>query len=1036
MLTKRLFLLAILIFCFGVSPVYAQFGKNIVRYSELKYFYASPGGFDVWTNLDPQDPVQQKKLEGYIGDLMNARNWMSGPKVFNHEIHKRIPIFAFASHADMESSNLVGGFMPEGVGAFVESGRSRLVFKDDFSPTLGRAINVHELVHEFQFDIYNPRFVQRIVGAGAIPNGWFEGCAEYIAGLYEPHTRDDIRRRNQRMTASNPKSIPTWVALHTGEAVDPYSMWSMVPEFLEAKYPGGGLAFCTQPLQSKLKLGELVYEMSKGELGNPDVNSEKFDEQARSYWGKEKGYEIERITKPNAYENSDNIDGRTVTPHGHPYPMFSPLQSPDGSHLAAFSVQNNGLAIVSYKIPLKNVYVSIEEMKKAREKAGKANPSGRSIPLSPEEIGIDKVKNLTPQLPPIPWESLVAENMTTWPFNGFDGSWSRDGSNRIAFFARINRDHALVVIDGESGKVVQKIEFKSPGPELNQAFSPSFTPDGKKIIFSAKFNAQRDLYSIDLQSKEIVNLTDDERFDTAPAVSPYGDRAVYVGSDGDFQHLFMYYFSDGHKEQLTFGSFNDSAPSWSDDGTTIVYTSDEVGKVFNLYTLNLASRTISQWTQFFSGVETPLFSRNSIDTVYYVTYRDDDEYQSIVYSNYEIFEAKLKKPVRQYEISDNQVGYKLSFNPNRDLFNVKFDQNQILNPTKPPERWSCNGGQVQFGVTSYKQMFGQSFVGCSNILETKQHLGQFLTYGSYRVIDYQFLNQEKRRGWSVGAHHRQMPMNYLFYDVVKRFPKQEILNNTWANDMSVDFATSYPFNKFNRIEFFSRLRRQTYIVYGSPIEEVDENLLIDNPDVFQGKDIEMFRLLRDSRGNSLSFGSAYVRDTVLYSQNAWGPLHGNALRAQVEFAPSIGSVFNGFISGNVQARMYKRLFGSDSVVFANRIDMMTTTKSNGDFMLLCGPEMLRRCDYGSVAGNQVIYGSTELRFPIPGTGLLGQGVRGLFFLDGAYAKFSGGNFPAQKLRAYGFGLQYVIPFIGMPAQTIWEREDGKWKSTFYMTIHW
>lgn len=1026
---KRLFLSIILLLCFGVLPANAQFGKNAVRYDELKYFYESLR-FDVWSNLDPKDPIQGEKLRQYVEILENARNWMSSSKVFNHNIQKRIPVFVFKTHTDMEANNLVGGFMPEGVGAFVESDRRREVLKDDFSPTLGPAIIVHELVHEFQFDIYNPRLIQKVVGAASLPNGWFEGCAEYIAGLYDPHTRDDIRRRNQRMSASNPKSIPTWIALHTGQAVDPYSMWSMVPEFIDSKYSGMGLAFCTQPLNGKLRLGDFVYEMSKGELGNPDINSEEFDQQARQYWGKERGFEIERVMKLNPYEENANISGRTVTPHGHPYPMFSPILSPDGSSVATFSVQNNGLAIVRHDIPAENVYRTLEEIKKERQKSIKDRLSGK------KDLDPNKIKNLTPQLPPVPWEYLVAENLTTWPFNGFDGSWSRDGSNIIAFFARIKRDHALVLIDADSGKILRKIEFEKPGFELNQAFSPSFSPDGKKIVFSAKINTRRDLYSIDLDTEKVTNVTDDERFDTAPVVSPDGTKIVYIGSDGDFQHLFLYHFTDGRKEQLTFGPFNDSAPSWSDDGLNIVYTSDEINKVFNLYTLELATRNVSQWTEFFSGAQTPLFARNSLDTVYYVVYRDDDQYQATVYGNYEIFEAKLKKPIRQYQVTDSKVGYKLIFNPSRDLFKVELDQNQLLNPKEPPERWGCMGGQVQFGLSTYWGMFGQTVFGCSNILETKSHMGQYLSYGSFRIIDYRYHNQEKRRGWSVGGHQHRMPMAYLFYDIVKRYPNQEILRNTWMNETAVDFSTSYPFDKFNRFEFFSRLRRQSFTLYGQSIKSLDEGFLTESPNVFKDKDLEMFRFLRNSNGNSLSFGTAFVRDTILYSGNAWGPLHGNALRLQFEAAPPAGSAFNGFISGNIQARMYKRLFGGNSVVFANRFDLMTTTRANGDFMLLCGPEMLRRCDYGSVAGNQVAYASTELRFPIPGTALLGQGVRGLLFADGAYAKFSGESFPAQKLSSYGFGLHYVIPFIGMPAQTIWAREDGKWKSTFYVTVHW
>ena len=105
-------------------------------------------------------------------------------------------------------------------------------------------------------------------------------------------------------------------------------------------------------------------------------------------------------------------------------------------------------------------------------------------------------------------------------------------------------------------------------------------------------------------------------------------------------------------------------------------------------------------------------------------------------------------------------------------------------------------------------------------------------------------------------------------------------------------------------------------------------------------------------------------------------------------------------------------------------------------MVLCGPEMLRGCEYGSMVGNQVGYVSGELRFPIPGTYVLYQGVRGFLFADAVVARFSDDEFPAQKIKTYGFGTQYVIPFLGWPAQSIWTRDNGKWNPSFYVTLHW
>jgi len=102
-------------------------------------------------------------------------------------------------------------------------------------------------------------------------------------------------------------------------------------------------------------------------------------------------------------------------------------------------------------------------------------------------------------------------------------------------------------------------------------------------------------------------------------------------------------------------------------------------------------------------------------------------------------------------------------------------------------------------------------------------------------------------------------------------------------------------------------------------------------------------------------------------------------------------------------------------------------------VLLGGSDTLRNYPYFSVAGNQVGYGSAELRFPFADVALLSAiplQIRGELFADYAIAKFSNDLFPTRKEWAYGFGLQtnFFLPMNFEWAKT--KFAPDKWTFNF------
>jgi outer membrane protein assembly factor BamA len=105
---------------------------------------------------------------------------------------------------------------------------------------------------------------------------------------------------------------------------------------------------------------------------------------------------------------------------------------------------------------------------------------------------------------------------------------------------------------------------------------------------------------------------------------------------------------------------------------------------------------------------------------------------------------------------------------------------------------------------------------------------------------------------------------------------------------------------------------------------------------------------------------------------------------------------------------------------------------------LGGDDTLRTYPYYSVAGNQVAYGSAELRFPVADVLLFRAipfTVRGFLFGDVASAKFSDSRFAGRDEYSYGFGAQV---WLFMPMNFEWARtkfEPNKWRFNFRIGLN-
>jgi TolB protein len=106
-------------------------------------------------------------------------------------------------------------------------------------------------------------------------------------------------------------------------------------------------------------------------------------------------------------------------------------------------------------------------------------------------------------------------------------------------------------------------------------YDPTWSPDGKSIVFTSERNGSADLYRVQADGSGLERLTDSPAYDDQAAFAPDGKRLVFVSTRGDgTADLYTMDIASRSPKQLTSGAAGDFRPSWSPDGQWIAFSSD------------------------------------------------------------------------------------------------------------------------------------------------------------------------------------------------------------------------------------------------------------------------------------------------------------------------------------------------------------------------------------------------------------------------------------------------------------------------------
>src|SRR6186713_2237924 len=259
-----------LVFITGsVASAFAQtgyipyFGKNRIRYDNFKWHIYTTDHFEIYYY-----PEIEQHLERVTSYAESAYQQVSAD--LKHDLAFKVPLVLYKTASEFQQQNIDPGELPEGVLAFAEPYRDRMVLPiDEPSDALYRLIT-HELTHIFEFDIIPRTLLRR-----GLPLWVDEGLADFNTGYWNPFDLMTVR------DAALSDNIPPMSDFQGQAFVDgrlPYNLGHAAFEFIESRWGKEGLRqFLFALRKAVIGGGESAYEEAFR------LKAEEFDEQFEKY---------------------------------------------------------------------------------------------------------------------------------------------------------------------------------------------------------------------------------------------------------------------------------------------------------------------------------------------------------------------------------------------------------------------------------------------------------------------------------------------------------------------------------------------------------------------------------------------------------------------------------------------------------------------------------------------------------------------------------------------------------------------------------
>ena len=975
----------VLVFLLALALPARPFGQNKIVYDTREWSVYHSTHFDVYFYEEERQSLQR------VVDAAESA-YLDLSQKFNYQISKKIPLIFYHTHSAFEQTNVILNFIPEGVGAFAEPARNRMVLPIDMPDDELLELVTHELTHIFEYEIlFQGKFGKNIT---ASPPQWMmEGLASFMA--QDEDSRDRMVLRDAVVNDQIPR-----VSGGGPSGYFAYRFGHSVFRYMQETYGWEGLR-------------DFIYEY-RNTLGNSidralrrafNVSPDEFDGRFRSWLRKQ--YLPALVAKGEPLEYGEPFDVN----ENRNSDEISPVPSPSGDLLAGFTTYKEDVDLVLFNIPERRL-----------------------------------LKNLTSGYTS-EYEYPIVQAFTTASVAGRDVAFAPSG-DQVALFVKKERGRSLLLLNPISGKIDRMIAMP-----LEQQLAPSYSPDGKRVAFSAIEGNQSDIFIYDLENGSITNITSDAFYDGAPVFSPDGKWLIYSSIGEQYAKLYrLNLASPKERYQLTSGDWNDIDAYFSPDGTRIFFASDkQTGRniataadileqaeneartegdtppaeitnfaAFNIYSLDLTTGDVLQYTDVIGGCFAP------------VVFTGTNNKERMVFSSYykgqwRLYSTTTDRPLHEAEKTT------LPSAP------IAPEDRSIFRSTSEffidEEKIERTGGfklfvddiDVAAGVTSDQLFLTRATIFMSDMLGNRRFIASLDSVDTFSNFDFLYLNMHKRMNWGVRLFD-----NRAFYTLPQNFESEGLERRQAYRETALFGLVSYPFSRYHRLDTGAGAMTRSYTLldFRGGDTDGDGDIDFDDPTA------------TELSQNFPTVSATFSGDTAVWK--FFGPVSGR--RYQITGAYSHDLDGGGTLSRDVLLdwREYKQL--TSRSLFAARL---YGAWSDGDFPSVHyfgGLNTLRGYDYRSFIGQYAAFANIEFRFPLVdvlATPLLVlQQVRGVVFADVGTAWFKGQDHQfledgQLKDGAAAVGWGFSVTIFGMPLN--WDfakRFDGKRFEGGYRTSFW